>query len=218
VQARLSGQLAVSEGEVTGRIEIAGGKLDVQGKRFEIENGIVTFDGDDTANPTIAATARWDSPTGHSVYARYVGDVETGRIKLSSEPPLSHDQIASLLLFGTPDGTIGAGETDQASLAVSAAGGTVAQGLNQALTEFTELDVQARVDTSTGNARPELVFQVSPRVATKVSRALGEPTVGEAPDRTFVTLELRLKRSWALSAVLGDHGASALDLIWRRRY
>jgi autotransporter translocation and assembly factor TamB len=33
-----------------------------------------------------------------------------------------------------------------------------------------------------------------------------------------VTLELRLRRAWALSAVLGDHGASSLDLIWRRRY
>jgi hypothetical protein len=103
-------------------------------------------------------------------------------------------------------------------LAVSAAGGTVAKGLNQALDQFSQLDVSARVDTSTGNPRPELVFQVSPRVATKVSRAVGEPTAGEAPDRTFMTLELRLKRFWAVSAVLGDHGATAFDLIWRRRY
>jgi autotransporter translocation and assembly factor TamB len=35
---------------------------------------------------------------------------------------------------------------------------------------------------------------------------------------TFVTLELRLKRSWALSGTVGDHGASTVDLIWRKRY
>ena len=74
------------------------------------------------------------------------------------------------------------------------------------------------MDTTTGSARPELVFQISPRVSAKVTRAVGTPAVGESPDRTFLTLELHLKRSWALSAVFGDRGASALDLIWRKRY
>lgn len=219
--AQLTGQLDVETGEpmsVTGRIEIKGGELDVQGKRFEIERGVVTFDGDDPSNPTITATARWDSPTDHAIYAEYVGDVETGKIKLHSEPPLTQDEIASLLLFGTLDGTMGTGESNEATMAVSVAGDTVARGLNRALSSFTNLDVSARVDTSTGSPRPELVFQVTPRVSAKVSRAVGVPSAGEAPDRTFLTLELRLRRAWALSAVFGDRGGSALDLIWRHRY
>jgi len=220
--ARLSGDLlvvATEETVITGRIEVRGGKLDVQGKTFEIEGGVVTFHGGDPGNPTITATARWDSPTEHAVYAEYVGDVENGKIKLRSEPPLSQDEIASLLLFGTPDGSTGAGESsDSTAMAVSVAGDTAAKGLNHALSDFTSLDVSARVDTSTGSSRPELVFQVTPRLAAKVTRAVGEPTAGESPDRTFLTLELRLKRAWALSALLGDRGASALDLIWRRRY
>jgi autotransporter translocation and assembly factor TamB len=219
--AQLTGELVVvvaAPARVDGRIELRGGQIDVQGKTFEIESGVIAFQGADTSNPSISATARWDSPTDHVVYAEYVGDVRNGRVKLRSEPPLSQDQIASLLLFGTPDGTFGSGDTDQASLAVSVAGGTVAQGLNRALSDFTNLDVSARVDTSTGTSRPELVFQVTPRLAAKVSRAVGEPASGQSPDRTFLTLELRLLRAWALSAVLGDRGATALDLIWRRRY
>jgi hypothetical protein len=51
-----------------------------------------------------------------------------------------------------------------------------------------------------------------------VTRTIGEPAVGQSPDRTFLTLELKLRRAWALSAVFGDHGGSALDLIWRHRY
>jgi hypothetical protein len=98
------------------------------------------------------------------------------------------------------------------------AGDTAAKGLNQALDDFTKLDVSARIDTSTGSARPELVFQVSPRVSARVTRDIGTPAAGQPADRTFLTLELRLKRAWALSAVFGDHGGSALDLIWRRRY
>lgn len=220
-QAQLTGRLvALSDGvtRVTGRIEVRGGKLDVQGKTFEIERGLLTFDGKDPSNPTITATARWDGPD-YAVYADYVGDVENGRIKLRAEPPLTQDQIASLLLFGDPDGSVGGNsDPNSAALAVMVAGDTAAKGLNQVLSDFTKLDVRARVDTSTGAARPELLFQVSPRVVARVTRAIGEPAVGESPDRTFLTLELKLKRAWALSAVFGDHGGSALDLIWRHRY
>ncbi|RYZ08356.1 MAG: hypothetical protein EOO73_07855 [Myxococcales bacterium] len=218
---QLTGQLAVlvtSDTQINGRIEVRGGKLDVQGKTFDIERGVITFDGNDPANPTITATARWDAP-GYTVYAEYLGDVQNGRIKLHSEPPLTDSEIASLLLFGSPDGNAGAtsGGSD-AALAVSAVGDTAAKGLNQVLDDFTNLDVSARIDTTTGSARPELVFQVSPRVAAKVTRAIGTPAVGESQDRTFLTLELRLRRAWALSALFGDRGATALDLIWRKRY
>jgi hypothetical protein len=220
-QAQLTGQLRVESAvttEVTGRIEVRGGKLDVQGKTFEVERGVITFDGKDPANPTITATARWDAPD-YTVYAEYIGDVENGRIKLHSEPPLTQDEIASLLLFGSPDGSPGgSGDPNTTALAVSVAGDTAAKGLNQVLDDFTNLDVSARIDTTTGSARPELVVRISPRVAAKVTRAIGEPAAGESPDRTFLTLELRLRRAWALSAVFGDRGASALDLIWRRRY
>jgi translocation and assembly module TamB len=220
-QVQLGGELQIvagAETAVDGRIEIRGGKLDVSGKKFDIERGVVTFRGDDPGNPTITATARWDAPE-YTVYADYLGDVKNGRIKLRSEPPLTASEIANLLLFGTPEGSAaGSADPNTASLALGLAGDTAAKGLNQALDDFTNLDVSARIDTSTGTARPELVFQVSPRVSARVSRAIGAPAPGEALDRTFLTLELRLRRAWALSAVFGDRGGSALDLVWRRRY
>ena len=120
-------------------------------------------------------------------------------------------------MFGAPDGSFGAGSGDSLTTAVGVAGGTAAQGLNRALSDVTDLDVSARVDTSTGAPRPELVVQLTPRVAARVTQALGEPTPGQSPDRTFLTIELRLASAWALSAMVGDRGASALDLIWRRR-
>jgi hypothetical protein len=107
---------------------------------------------------------------------------------------------------------------DSAATAVSVAGGTAAKGLNRVLHDFTNLDIQARVDTSTGAARPELVVPLTRRLSARVTRAIGEPTPGSSPDRTFLTLELRLRQKWALSALFGDRGASALDLIWRHHY
>jgi autotransporter translocation and assembly factor TamB len=225
VNVQLTGKLqarAAEETTLVGRIQVAGGTLDVSGKRFEIERGTIAFNGGDPANPTVTALARWDSPAGYTVYAEYAGTAENGHLKLRAEPPLSEDQIVTLLMFGTPDGSYAGsssgGSGDTAAGAIGIAGGTAARGLNRALSSMTKLDVQARVDTSTGSARPEIVVGLSPRLSARVTRAIGEPPAGTSPDRTFLTLELRLQRNWVLSGLVGDRGASALDLIWRHRY
>jgi translocation and assembly module TamB len=240
-KVQLAGNLEIdsgSERKVAGRIELKGGQLDVSGKRFEIERGVISFAGSDASNPTVTATARWDSPASYTVYADYVGSVKDGKLKLHSEPSLSQDEILSLLLFGSPDGSIASGSSgvDNANnpngggsanaaggstgsaAAVGVAGGTATKGLNRAISDVTNLDVSTRIDTSTGSARPELDVQLTPRLTTRVTRALGAPLPGQSPDMTFVTLELRLRRSWALSGTVGDHGASTVDLIWRKRY
>lgn len=221
-QVALGGEVRATLGDelnVEGKIEARRGELDISGKQFDIERATVTFTGGAPDDPTISAVARYDSPAGYTVYAEYTGTVERGKLSLRSEPPLSQDEILTLLLFGTPDGSIGAGSGgNDLATAVSVAGGTAAQGLNRALSDVTDLDVSARIDTSTGAPRPELVLQISSRVSARVTQALGEPTPGQSPDRTFVTIELRLASAWSLSTMVGDRGASAVDLIWRRRY
>jgi autotransporter translocation and assembly factor TamB len=220
---QLSGDLTIISGvesKMEGHIELRGGKLDVNGKTFDIESGVVTFEGSDSSNPTIIATARWDAP-GYTVYADYAGTVKAGKLTLRAEPPLTQSEIISLLLFGSPEGSLGAdsgGGGGSAATALGVAGDTAVKGFNRVMSDFTHLDVSARIDTSTGSARPELVVQVTPRLTTRVTRAIGEPPPGQSPDRTFLTLELRLLRSWALSGVVGDRGSSSLDLIWRHRY
>jgi autotransporter translocation and assembly factor TamB len=102
LKVKLGGEILMTsngESKVTGRLQLRGGTLDVQGKIFEIERGLVTFGGD-ASNPTITATARWDSPIGYTVYAEYSGDVNNGKIRLHSEPPLNQDEIGGLLNDG----------------------------------------------------------------------------------------------------------------------
>ncbi|HEY3234406.1 MAG TPA: translocation/assembly module TamB domain-containing protein, partial [Polyangiaceae bacterium] len=220
-RVQLTGNIQVAKNETsnfTGQILLKGGVLDISGKRFEIERGVVTFHGSDASNPTIVATARWDSPADYRVYADFVGSVKNGKLTLRSDPPLTQDEVLSLLLFGNTDGSMGTGSGNAATTAVGVAGSTAARGLNRMLSDITQLDVSARVDTSTGSSRPELVVQVSPRVSARLTQALGEPAPGQPPDRTFLTLDTKITGRWALSTVVGDKGASAVNLIWRRRY
>jgi translocation and assembly module TamB len=220
-KVELTGKIQATMGDeldVQGQVSTKRGQLDISGKTFDIERGTVAFTGGKPDDPTINAVARYDSPDGYTVYAEYTGTAAKGKLAMRSEPALSQDEIITLLLFGSPDGSVGAGNGDSLSTAVSVAGGSAAQGLNRAISDVTDLDVSARVDTSTGAPRPELVLQLTPRVAAKVTEALGEPVPGQSPDRTFVTLDLRLGSSWSLSTTVGDRGATAFDMIWRRRY
>jgi len=218
---QLGGRLRLVLGDpltVEGQIQVRSGKLDVSGKEFEIESGVVTFSGE-PANPTIVATARWDAPDDdrHRVYADASGTAEKLKITLRSEPPLTQDQILSLLLTGSADGSLGGGGGNNAETAVGVVGGTATQGLNKALSRISALDVSTRIDTSTGSARPELVVQLSAKVSAKLTRALGQ-TPGQPPDMTFLTLDFVIKRNWSLSTLAGDRGASGIDLVWRKRY
>ena len=220
---QLGGRLQLVLGDpltIEGQINVKSGKLDVSGKQFEIESGVVTFSGE-PGNPTIVATARWDSPDEdrHRVYAEASGTAAKLKVTLRSEPPLSKDQILSLLLTGSADGTLGgsSGGGNNASTAVGAVGGVATQGLNKALSGIKALDVSTRIDTSTGAARPELVFQLSAKVSAQLTRSLGQ-IPGQPPDMTFLTLDFLIYRNWSLSTLAGDHGASGLDLVWRKRY
>jgi translocation and assembly module TamB len=217
LSARFGGELTAKVGEETeveGRVDIRGGTLDVSGKRFHIERGVITLQGT-PEQAVITATARWDSPEGYSVYAELSGTVADARIDLRSDPPLADDQILSLLLFGTPNAGVGSASPNEAGTAAAIAGDTATRGVNQLLSRFSDLDVSTRVDTSTGSARPELVVQLTPRLTARVTRALGEPPPGQSPDVTFLTLELRIQARWSISTIVGDHGGTAFEAVWR---
>jgi translocation and assembly module TamB len=220
---QLGGHLQLVLGDpltIEGQINVKSGKLDVSGKEFEIESGTITFSGE-PGNPTIVATARWDAPDEdrHRVYADATGTAAKLKVTLRSEPPLTRDQILSLLLTGSADGSLGgsSGGGGNTATAVGAVGGVATQGLNKALSRISDLDVSTRIDTSTGAARPELVIQLSAKVSAQLTRALGQ-TPGQPPDMTFLTLNFLLFRNWSLSTLTGDRGASGVDLVWRKRY
>jgi translocation and assembly module TamB len=199
----------------------------VQGETFQIQDGSVTFQRTEKpTNPTVVATATWDSPDRIRVFADYVGSVETGKLTLHSEPSLTNNEILSLLLFGSADGpvtTTTAGAKPEASgsigtTALAASAGVISGGLNRALARLTTLDVQTRIGEHQGSPLPEVALQLTPRLSAELAYALNTPLPGQSPDRTFVTLDLRLFSNWSLTSTVGDQGSTLLDLLWRHRY
>lgn len=226
-QISLSGHPKISLGKTTqmsGQIRLDGGWANVQGKKFEIERGTVTFTEETPPNPVVVATAGWTAPNGTRVYAEFVGPVKTGKVTLRSEPAMPKDAILGLILFGSADGAnptqrqSGRKPKQEMQAAQSLGGGLVAQGLTQALDDLAGIKANARIDTSrANNPRPEIEFQLSPKVAVGFSHVLGTPPITE-PDKNLARVDWRVYRNWSLETTVGDKGRAMFDAIWQRRY
>jgi translocation and assembly module TamB len=211
----------------SGQVRLVNGSLDVQGKKFTIDTGTVTFV-DDPTNPQVVLSASWPAPDGTTIIANFVGPLKTGKVTLTSDPPRPQNEILSLLLFGTTDeqAPTASGSTAQGSSAVGAAGGAATAPINQALGGVNQMldnfglagGISTRVDTSQATPRPEVEVQIARDLSVQVAWVLGVPPPGSNPDSTLFTLDWRFLRSWSLDTTVGDAGTTILDLIWQHRY
>lgn len=113
---------------ITGRLDLVRGDYEFAGREFELDRGIIRFDGSVPANPALDIVANADSQ-GLSASIRVTGNAEKPEIGFSSVPALPEDELLSRLLFGTSITRLSAPEALQLAAAVSALqdGGT---GLN----------------------------------------------------------------------------------------
>ncbi|NUO47672.1 MAG: hypothetical protein HOV80_02320 [Polyangiaceae bacterium] len=211
---------ADGETQVSGRIRVVRGELLLQGKRFIIDHAIVTFVGDDPANPMVIATAYWDAPDSTRVFADFSGTPKNGKLTLRSDPSLTEDQIVALLMFGSADGSFGSGQPgSELAQGVSAGGGLITQGLNEVISDVTTADITTRVDTSdSSNPKPEVAVQITSNISARLGVKVGVPGPGDNPDRATITFDWRFIRNWAVSAEVGDQGSTAVGVVWRFRY
>ncbi|MBX3206999.1 MAG: translocation/assembly module TamB domain-containing protein [Labilithrix sp.] len=211
------------ETKVFGQVRVERGWVDARGKRFEIEKGTITFNGESPPNPAVLVTASWVAADGTRVYADFVGPAKTGRVTLRSEPPRPKNEILALVLFGTADGANPqppppGRQPDGTNAAVGLGGGLVAQGLTEALDDLVGLQATARIDTTrSNNPRPEVEIQLSPKVSLSFAHVVGTPPITE-PDKNLASVEYRFHRNWSLETTFGDRGTALLDAIWQKRY
>lgn len=224
-QVRFKGDLTIVVAQkvsIEGQLVITGGRVDLQGKKFDFEKGTVTFGGEDFTNPVIVATAGWTAGDKTRVYADFVGPVKTGKVTLRSEPALSQNQIFSLILFGTPDGMNGPSPGQKPNAATQAAttvgGGAIAQGLDKAAFDVTGIETQTRIDTTNANnPRPELEVMIARDISLQFAHVLGTPPLSE-PDLNLGTVRWRFAPNWTLSGTFGDRGKASVDAVWNHLY
>lgn len=206
---------------VSGQVQLVRGFLDIEGKRFEIEQGTVTFVGDDPTNPQVDVTATWTAPDGTVVYADFSAPLRSGKVTLRSDPPLAQNEILSLVVFGGADGSASS-STNQTqasgSNVIGVAQGAATQPINHALQDYGLGGVSTRIDTSSVNPRPEVEVRIARDIALQIAWVLGTPPPGSNPDRTLFTIDWQFFRRWALETTVGDAGTSIADVVWQYGY
>jgi translocation and assembly module TamB len=206
---------------VTGQISLkSGGTIDVQGRKFVVDRGTVTFvEGDDSADPIVIAAAYWDAPDRTRIWVEFSGPLKTGNLTLRSEPPYSKNEILSILLFGRADpnqGRAGDAKATGGDQAAAVGTGAAAAGLNKALGELDE-DFELEQDrTSANRVRTKLGYRL--RRTLKVQLAYASGFSQREPDTTYLFLEWQFIPKWSLIGTRGDRGTSILDVLFQHRY
>lgn len=220
---RVEGDVVIeSSGELRGQLLLPEGQIDVIGRTFVVDRGTITFREEEPANPVVLAEASWDSPSGYQITAEYRGPVSDGTLTLSSDPPLTQDQVLNVVLFDDPEGGFGGEDGGGGGGTATALATTVTtSGLGRALSDLSNLDISAGVDTSeTGTARPEVGVRISPRwsIAVQYNPEGGSDGLSRHPDRALVSVRSRITSRWAVEGTVGDGGTSLVDLMWRYHY
>jgi translocation and assembly module TamB len=105
--------------KITGRLDLVRGDYEFAGREFELDRGVIRFDGSVPANPALDIAANANTQ-GLNATIRVTGNAEKPEISFSSVPALPEDELLSRLLFGTSITKLSAPEALQLAAAVAA--------------------------------------------------------------------------------------------------
>ncbi len=202
-----------------GRINIAEGDIKVAGTKYHLERGDVTFTNPVRIDPVldVEATTR---VRDYDITIGLHGTLERLNTTYRSDPPLSTDDIISLLAFGRTQTENALGSASSPGFSESASGALLSSALNQAVTNRVSRifgGSSIRINPSLGgpendpNARLTLEQQVSNNITftyiTNLARSAQE----------VIQFEYNVNTEYTLQGVRDENGVVSFDLLIRKR-
>jgi translocation and assembly module TamB len=225
IEVGLGNGFRIETGEDTnifGEVRVLRGRLDVLGRRFDIQrNSVVRFGGPPT-EPALDVTAIYTNvKEGVKVFMHVQGQGKDIALMPSSEPPLTEAEIYTLLATGRTSLKRGGGGSEVGSAQVSSVVGALAAAqLKSAVGDKVGLDVLSVESGDTGGiqgssleAGKYLTDEVYLGYQAKVG---ADPTKYE--NANAVRLEYQFKPRWSFEAAYGDAGSGSADIVWSRDY
>jgi len=207
---------------IYGRVLIRRGRLDVLGRRFDLQAGSqVQFVGPADA-PRLDVSAKHFNETenvGVLLTVRGTPDKVSVAVSSPERPDLTEGQLYALIVTGRLQfGGNTAGSAGMSGQAASLVGGLVAAQLQKALAKRLPLDVltlQAG-EGLTGSRLEAGTYLTSKLYAGYVGRVGANPALLQ--NRNAVHLEYQLSRRWSFDGEYGDVGTGTADLVWTKHY
>ena len=195
---------------VGGSLEILQGRFFFEGKKFELHDSRVSFDGTTSLTPYLNIVALY-RVQDTDVEVHLTGLASKPDLLLTSSPPLEQSDILSLLVVGRTSKDLRTG--DSQTVSSSAAGAVALYGATPILDQTKD---------ALGLDSMSIGVGASPQVA--LSKSLGDRTVLEyqqtfgALPEWWVNLRYRYDRHWSVQASGSSKGTTGMDLFWEARY
>ena len=217
VDLRLRGTAA--QPVLLGRINIAEGDVKLAGTKYHLDRGDITFLNPVRIDPVldVEATTR---VRDYDITIGLHGTIERLNTTYRSDPPLSADDIISLLAFGKTQTEQALGATPSSGFTQSASGALLSAALNQAVTNRVSRifgSSTIRINPSVGgpendpNARLTLEQQVSNNITftyiTNLARSAQE----------VIQFEYNINSEYSLQGIRDENGVVSFDLLIRKR-
>jgi len=215
----LGGELGLAKARaeplrVTGQVRLLRGWFEFQGRHFEIKEGTITLGGGTPPEPVFDVTAGYRTP-GYRITVHITGSADKPNLVFTSDPPLEQADILSVLLFGKPARELGRGQSlalQQQALQIAT--GYVVPELRTSVMNVLGLDTLEVAFPDRTEAPGQV--RVGRYVAQDVLISLGQEFGSRVAQ--VVGIEYAVGTNVSVRASTSTRGASALDLIWQRRY
>lgn len=198
---------------IRGQIEAIRGTYSFAGKRFNLDRGLITYEGNELTNPNITIAA---STTAEGVTAtiNVTGTAQRPRLSFTSTPALAQDEVLARILFGRSVTNLSAVQAIQLASALNSLRGS-GGGLNPlgSLRQAGGID-RLRIlgaDEASGRGTALAAGQY-------LTDDIYVEIITDARGFTATQLEIALTKALSLLSQTGSFGGSSVNLRYSKDY
>lgn len=227
IQGRVDVELRGTGALLGGEIQTVRGSAEVFGRRFVIEEGIVTFTGADPPNPRLQIRAIYEydpnvaaalpaasSGEPHAIVL-VTGRADDPRIRFASDPDMPESDVLYTLITNRAPSQADVGQGGAGNVAAGAASGLAANFLQERLSDVVpvEFDVFRLEAGDEGFADPTL--EVGKYIFEDVFFSIEYKVGAEVNENTSeINIEYRFSPRWLLEFEAGNRGTGEANIFW----
>jgi translocation and assembly module TamB len=206
-----------------GRINITQGEVEFQGTRYTLNRGDISFSNPFRIEPLLNLDLE-TRVSGYDILLTLIGPLQKLNVTYRSDPPLTFNELVTLLAVGrapTIDPTLAAQQSSQARAMTQIGADTL---IGQAITGKVTGRLQRFFGVSRLKLDPELIGPEN----TATARITLEQQVGRDVTFTYtynlasaqeqiVRVRWSLNRQWQLEAIRDQNGLVGIDFLYKKR-
>jgi len=202
-----------------GRINIAEGDIKIEGTKYHLERGDITFLDPVRIDPVldVEATTR---VRDYDITIGLHGTLERLTTTYRSDPPLSSDDIVALLAFGRTQADTTSAATAQFGFAESASNAVLGQAINQTVSSrasklfgVSSIRINPSVEGTENN--PNARLTVEQQVSNNVTLTYITNLTRSA--QQVIQFEYNISSEYTFEAIRDENGVVSFDLLVRKR-